>query len=104
RAEAGIDVEEVLDAVAVEGIEVATLLEDRAQPDRRHAQLAQIVELRSYARDRAALPAMSAGFSPQIPAPVRAIDRLRARRRAIAPIEERARVLARVAEPVDQEE
>src|SRR5690606_39940960 len=63
-----------------------------------------LVELRLHALDRAALPAVRARFRPQVPAPVLAVDRLRAGSGAIAPIEQRASVFLRIAEAVDQKE
>ena len=50
RAEARIDLEEVLDAVAVEGVEPRPLLEDRADPERRDAEALQVVEPAADAR------------------------------------------------------
>lgn len=51
RAEPRVDVQEMLDAVAVECVEVATLLEHRAQPDGRDAEFLQVVELGLHALD-----------------------------------------------------
>lgn len=56
-AEVRIDIEEVLNAVSMKGVEVSTLLEDRTQPDGRDAELFEIVELRLDALECAALPA-----------------------------------------------
>jgi hypothetical protein len=64
RTEARIDVEEMLDTVTMEGIQVTALLEHGAQPNRRHTEIVEVVELRLHAFDRAALPAMRAGFRP----------------------------------------
>ena len=61
RAEPRIDLEEVLDAVAVEGVEPGPLLEDRADPQRGDAEALQVVEPAADAGDGAALPARAGG-------------------------------------------
>src|SRR3954453_15100669 len=69
RPEPRIDLEEVLDAVAVVGVEMAPLLEHGAEPDGGRAEVAQVVELRGDAGDGAALPAAAPGPRPPVPAP-----------------------------------
>ena len=69
RPEPRIDLEEVLDAVAVVGVEMAALLEHGAEPDGGRAEVAQVVELRGDAGDGAALPAAAPGPRPAVPAP-----------------------------------
>jgi len=60
RAETLIDVEEVLDAIAMISVEVATLLEYRAQPERGHPETCEVIQLTTEAAKRAALPAVAA--------------------------------------------
>ncbi len=103
RAESRVDVEEMLDAVAVEGVEVAALLEHRAEPDRRDAELLQVVELGLHALDRAALPAVRSGLRPAVPAPALTVMPVRPCRGAVAPVEQRPRGFPAVAEPVHQQ-
>ena len=81
RAEPRIDLEEVLDAVAVEGVEPGPLLEDRADPQRGHAEALQVVEPAADAGDGAALPAR-AGGRPLAPVDVGPRRRRPQRRRA----------------------
>src|SRR5262249_1992599 len=99
RAEAGIDVEEVLDRVAVVGVEVAPLLEDRAHPEAGDAEALQVVELRPDPGDRPALPALAPALGPAVEA-----EAGRARPREVAPVHQRASGLMAVAEAVREEE
>ena len=102
RAEPRIDLEEVLDAVAVEGVEPGPLLEDRADPQRGHAEALQVVEPAADARDGAALPARARGrplapvdVGPRRRRPQNGAPRLR---------QQLAGVFAAVAEAVGQQE
>src|SRR6516164_8033705 len=68
-AETRVDVEEVLNAVSVISVEMAALLEDRPEPDRRHAEIFQIAELGTNPAQRPALPPLRARLRPSIPSP-----------------------------------
>jgi hypothetical protein len=102
RADTRIDLEKILDAVAVEGVEVAALLEDGAQPDRRDAEIPQIAELRAHAGKRPALPPVFSRAGPALPAPRGAVD-VRTRSRQIRAVEQRTAGLLPVAESVNEE-
>src|SRR5829696_6642014 len=104
RPEPRIDLEEVLDAIAVVGVEMAALLEHGAEPDRGRAEVAQVVKLRGDAGDGAALPAAAPGPHPAVPAPARSGGSGRPGRRAVVAVEQRTRSLPAVAEAVDEEE
>lgn len=54
RAKPLIDIQEILHAVPMVRLQLAHLLEHRAQPDRRHAQPLQVAEFRLDAGQRAA--------------------------------------------------
>src|SRR5262249_10169147 len=68
RAEVGIDVEEVLDRVAVVGVGMASLLEDRADPEAGDAETLEVVQLRPDPGDRPTLPALAPALSPPVEA------------------------------------
>ena len=102
RSEPRIDLEEVLDAVAVEGVQAGALLEDRPDPQRGHAEALQVVEAAADAGDRAALPAR-AGRRPLAPVDV-GPRRRRPQRRPPRHRQQLAGVLAAVAEAVGQQE
>src|SRR5687768_17333978 len=68
-AEMRIDVEEVLNAVSVIGVEMAALLKDRPNPDRRHAEIFQVTEFGTNPAQRPALPPLGARLRPAIPSP-----------------------------------
>ena len=76
--EARVHVEEVLDRVAVKGVEVPALLQHRSHPDRGDAETGEVVELRLDPFDRAALEAT-------VPASRPASNRNAAPRAAAAP-------------------
>jgi len=73
RAEAGIDVEKILDAVSVVAVFVTALPEDRAEPDRGDAQFLKVGEFGNGPGDCAALVAPAAGLRPPVPAPRRTV-------------------------------
>jgi hypothetical protein len=98
-AEARIDVEKVLDRVAVVAVLVSALLEDGAQPQRRRAERLEIVELGDDAAQGAPLKAGAARFGPGSPVPYAG-----ARGGEGTSIEQGALDFAAVAETVDEEE
>lgn len=98
-AVAGVDVEEVLDGVAVLGVVGGPLLDDGAQPDGGDAEGGEVVELGGDAGEGAALPAFAAGAGPGIPAPAG-----RAGGGEVGAVEHGAGGVAPVGEAVDQEE
>ena len=65
RAEVGVHVEEVLDAVAVVARLEGDLSEDRADPQRGDAEPPEVAELAPQPPERAALPA-AAGAEPRV--------------------------------------
>src|SRR4051794_4373327 len=69
RAKMRIDFEEVLHAVAVKCVEMPALLEDRAEPDCRNAQIAQVSKFAAHTVDSAALPMILGRLGPKMPAP-----------------------------------
>src|SRR5512145_1829136 len=103
-AEMWIDVEEVLNAVSVIGVEMAALLEDRPDPDRRHAEIFQVAEFGTNPAQRPALPPLGARLRPAIPSPGLAARRSRAGGGQIATVEQGPRLLLPVAEAVGQQE
>jgi hypothetical protein len=107
RAEARVDVQEVLHAVAVEIVALDALPEYRRYPERGHAKVGEIRKLALDARERAALKPSLAGSPPQVPAPRRKTVRLRIRRairRDLRAVEQRPRGLLAVREAVGQQE
>ena len=68
-AESRIDVEEVLNAVPVVGVQMPALPKDWTQPHGRHAQALEIVELAGDTRQSSALVAIASGRRPAVPAP-----------------------------------
>src|SRR6185369_3022574 len=87
-AEARVDVEKILNAIPVIGLFVAALLEYRAEPHGRDAEIFQITDLGVDAAERAALPAVRARFGPSIPAPRLAVRQRRTRGGAIIVIQQ----------------
>ena len=77
-AEMRIDVEEVLNAVSMIGVEMAALLEDRPDPDRRYAEIFQVAEFGPNPSQRPALPPLGARLRPLIPSPRLAVGAIRA--------------------------
>ena len=98
-AETRVDVEEVLDRVAVKGVEVGALLEDRADPERGDAQAPEITQLRGDAGDRAALVAIAAALRPLVEA-----EAGRPCTGRFAAIQQRPAAFLAVAEPIGQQE
>src|SRR5262249_18694404 len=103
-AEMRVDVEEVLNAVSVIGVEMAALLEDRPYPDRRHAEIFQVAEFGTNPAQRPALPALSARSRPEVPSPRLAVGQSGSGGCQIATVEQRPRLFLRVAEAVRQQE
>ena len=102
-AESRIDVEEVLDPVAVVGVQMPALPEDRAEPDRGDAEAAEVVQFAGHATERAALEALPTRSGPGVPAPRLSGDP-RTCRGSIRAIQQRPAGFGRVAEPVDEQE
>jgi hypothetical protein len=63
-AEAGLDVEEILYAVAVVGVARRKLLEDRTDPDGRDAETREIADLGGQSTKRAATESLSRLLPP----------------------------------------
>jgi hypothetical protein len=95
-------VEKVLDAVAMVGVEMTPLLEHWVEPDGGHPQLFQVRQLGHDAGDGATLPTLSAGLGPAVPPP----RLFRALRRPggcqVRPIQERTIAFLAVAEAIDE--
>jgi hypothetical protein len=97
-AQMGIDVEEILDGVAVVVVVVPALLENGTQPQRGHAETLQVVELGNHAAQVSPLPAVLPRVGPRRPIPAVA-----ARGSNSPAIEQRPLVLGAVAEAIDDE-
>jgi hypothetical protein len=97
RAEARVDLEEVLDAVAVIAVEMRALLEHRAEPEGAHAETLQVGQAGADAGERAALEPLLPRARPRVPAPARGAG-------VAKPAAIERRTLGRVAEAVDQQE
>ena len=98
-----VDLQEVLHAVSMIGIQVAALLEDRAQPERCDAQVLQVGQFGLHALEGAALPSVCPGGGPSVPSPRRAVGETRTGCRQIVSIEQRAVGFLPVAEPVNKQ-
>jgi len=85
--EARIDIQKMLDAIAVKRVQMTALLEHGAEPDRCYSELLQIRQLGLDAFERAALPPARPGFRPSIPAPALSVAPVGPRCRAVASIQ-----------------
>src|SRR5262249_19749994 len=103
-AEMWIHVEEVLNGVAVIRIQMASLFEDRPDPERRHAEVFQIAEFGANPAQRSALPPLRARLRPAIPPPRLAVGQSGASGDQIATVEQRTRLFLPVAETIRQQE
>ena len=103
-AEARIDLEEVLDTVAVVGVQVAALPEDRAQPDSGDAQSLEIVQLAGNPGQCPALIAVTSRRRPGVPTPGFPVASVGRASVSLRPVEQRSHVLGTVTEPVDEQE
>src|SRR5262245_60452415 len=101
-AEMRIDVQEVLNAVSVISVEMAALLEDRPDPDRRHAEIFQVAEFGTNPAQRPSLPTLGARLRPVIPSPGLAAGRSGAGGGQIATVDQGPRLFLPVAEAVRQ--
>ena len=104
RAEPRIDIQEMLDAVAVKSVQMPALLEYRAEPDRRDAQVVEVVEFGLHSLDRAALPAKRSGLRPAVPAPALPASDVGTRGGAVVTVELWPGILLAITEPIDQQE
>ena len=100
RPQVGVYVQEVLNAVAVIGIKIASLLEHRSDPQGCDAELLEVVQLGLDAPERAALPSVCAGLCPTVPTPRLGIGRHGPRFPESVAVEQGAFSLSRIAEPV----
>jgi hypothetical protein len=97
-AEVRVDLEEILDGVAVVRVQVPPLLEHRTDPQRGDAERLQIADLRRDPPQGASLPALAAALRPPIEA-----ERGGSRGGEIAAVEQRATGLGTVAEPIGEQ-
>ena len=102
-AKTGIDLQEILNAIAVIGVEMAALLENGTDPERRNAQITKVAELGLDAAERATLPALRARLRPTVPSPRFAIRQVWPRGVQVLPVQQRACLLLSIAEAIRQQ-
>src|SRR5580692_8314644 len=65
RAEARVDIQIILDAIAVKTVWIRDILEDRAEPDRRAAEIEDVVEVVLHSAKRAAAKRVFRAAAPR---------------------------------------